>query len=531
MTTTTRVRSRAWRSRWAAVGAAVAVTLGAGSLVAVNAGSSDPSSFVAITPTRILDTRTDVGLAGPFVSGKSQTLQVTGTVPTQPPGGVAAVATEVVPVVASSVVFNVTVIKPVTKGFLSIRPGDASGTPATSNINWAAGGANIANAVTVQLPTSGDINIFVNGTVGHVLIDVAGYNVPGGTGADGVQGVPGNNGANGADGVPVRRYGRTITSLSTVDNTGIVGFDSSIAVGADANLIISYYDSTNSALKVAACTNPTCTDATLSTVDNTATLGSYTSITIGADANPIISYWNETNDDLKVAACTNPTCDQNISAATVSIVDNTDSVGAHTSITIGADANPIISYWNVTNDDLKVAACTNPTCDQNISAATVSTVDNTDSVGAYTSITIGADANPIISYHDETNGHLKVAACTNPTCDHTISAATLSTVDNTGVVGLHTSITIGADANPIISHYDETNGHLKVAACTNPTCDHTISAATLSTVDNTGDVGGYTSITIGADANPIISYYDFTNSALKVAKLTPTSWTPNTWES
>jgi hypothetical protein len=536
---------------------------------------------VAITPTRILDTRTDVGLAGPFVSGKSQTLQVTGTVPTQPPGGVAAVATEVVPVVASSVVFNVTVIKPVTKGFLSIRPGDASGTPATSNINWAAGGANIANAVTVQLPTSGDINIFVNGTVGHVLIDVAGYNVPGGTGADGVQGVPGNNGANGADGVPVRRYGRTITSLSTVDNTGIVGFDSSIAVGADANLIISYYDSTNSALKVAACTNPTCTDATvstvdntdnvgrytsitigadanpiisyydstnsalkvaactnptctdatLSTVDNTATLGSYTSITIGADANPIISYWNETNDDLKVAACTNPTCDQNISAATVSIVDNTDSVGAHTSITIGADANPIISYWNVTNDDLKVAACTNPTCDQNISAATVSTVDNTDSVGAYTSITIGADANPIISYHDETNGHLKVAACTNPTCDHTISAATLSTVDNTGVVGLHTSITIGADANPIISHYDETNGHLKVAACTNPTCDHTISAATLSTVDNTGDVGGYTSITIGADANPIISYYDFTNSALKVAKLTPTSWTPNTWES
>ncbi|MFT6392557.1 MAG: hypothetical protein ACJA14_002083, partial [Ilumatobacter sp.] len=166
-------------------------------MVAVNAASSDPSSFVAITPTRILDTRTNVGLAGPFVSGKSQTLQVTGTVETQPPGGVAAVATEVVPVVASSVVFNVTVIKPVTNGFLSIRPGDASGTPATSNINWAAGGANIANAVTVQLPTSGDINIFVNGTVGHVLIDVAGYNVPGATGE---KGDPGTNGTNGDDG-------------------------------------------------------------------------------------------------------------------------------------------------------------------------------------------------------------------------------------------------------------------------------------------------------------------------------------------
>ncbi len=80
-----------WRSRWAAVGAAVAVTLGAGSMVAVDAVSSEPSSFVSVSPTRILDTRTDVGLAGPFVSGVAQKLQVTGTVPTQPPGGAAAV--------------------------------------------------------------------------------------------------------------------------------------------------------------------------------------------------------------------------------------------------------------------------------------------------------------------------------------------------------------------------------------------------------------------------------------------------------
>jgi multisubunit Na+/H+ antiporter MnhB subunit len=116
------VRQGAWRSRWAAVGAAVAVTLGAGGMVAVNAAPSEPSSFVSITPTRILDTRTDVGLAGPFVSGVAQTLQVTGTVPTQPPGGAAAVNAEVVPSTATSVVFNVTVVNPQTNGFLSVRP-------------------------------------------------------------------------------------------------------------------------------------------------------------------------------------------------------------------------------------------------------------------------------------------------------------------------------------------------------------------------------------------------------------------------
>ena len=47
--------------------------------------------------------------------------------------------------------------------------------PATSNLNWRAGGPNIANSVTVQLPTTGTINIYVEGTIAEVLIDVAGY--------------------------------------------------------------------------------------------------------------------------------------------------------------------------------------------------------------------------------------------------------------------------------------------------------------------------------------------------------------------
>ena len=185
------VRVGAWRSRWAAIGAAVAVTLGAGGIVAVNAAPSAPSSVITVEPTRILDTRTDVGLSGPFLSGVSQKLQVTGIVPTQPPGGAPAVNAEVVPATATAVVLNATVVRPSTRGFLSIRPGDATGTPATSNINWAAGGANIANSITVQLPASGQIDIFVNGIAGEVLVDVAGYMVPAAGGVPGPQGEPG----------------------------------------------------------------------------------------------------------------------------------------------------------------------------------------------------------------------------------------------------------------------------------------------------------------------------------------------------
>ena len=59
---------------------AVAVTLGGGIFVA-DATSSPVSSVITIDPVRILDRCTDVGLTGPFVSGVSQKLQVTGSVP------------------------------------------------------------------------------------------------------------------------------------------------------------------------------------------------------------------------------------------------------------------------------------------------------------------------------------------------------------------------------------------------------------------------------------------------------------------
>jgi hypothetical protein len=172
-------RRRLWRSRWAAIGAAVAVTLGGGGMVAVNAASSPASSVVTIDPVRILDTRdpVNIGLPGPFVSAVSQKLQVTGAA---------------VPVGATGVLLNVTVVNPSAAGFLSVRPGDASGAPSTSSLNFEAGDL-IPNAVQVGLPTAGanagqiDITYDAYGLAGpttEVLIDVVGYMVEGAAGSD-----------------------------------------------------------------------------------------------------------------------------------------------------------------------------------------------------------------------------------------------------------------------------------------------------------------------------------------------------------
>ena len=139
------------------------------------------------------------------------------------------------------------------------------------------------------------------------------------------------------------------------------------------------------------------------------------------------------------------------------------------------------------------------------------TVD-TGGVGQYTSITIGTDGLPVISYYDGANGDLKVAHCGYAACS---SGNTITPVDTGGNVGRYPSITIGTDGLPVISYYDDTNGDLKVAHCGNAACS---SGNSITPVDTGGDVGGETSITIGTDGLPVISYYDGINGDLKVAK-------------
>jgi hypothetical protein len=176
------VRRGMWRSRWAAIGAAIAVSLGAGGLfVAQAAPGPSESTIVTVSPERILDTRdpNNIGLPGPFVSAVSQKLKVTGSIPT------ATGTKTVVPTGATGVLLNVTPVNPTANGFISIRPGDATGAATTSSLNFTTGVAGIVpNAVQVAVPTAGanagniDITYDAYGVAGpttDILIDVVGY--------------------------------------------------------------------------------------------------------------------------------------------------------------------------------------------------------------------------------------------------------------------------------------------------------------------------------------------------------------------
>ena len=299
---------------------------------------------------------------------------------------------------------------------------------------------------------------------------------------------------------------------NTVDSTVPVGEYTSIAIGADTFPIISYYDRENYDLKVAKCNDHDCRAATITTVDSVGYAGNFTSIAIGPgpDFKPVISYLQQSNYNLRVAHCGNQSC---TSDNTLTTVDSEGSAGWYTSLAIGSDGLPVIAHYA---GSLKVAKCGNASC---TSDNTLTTVD--PEVASWDiSIAIGSDGLPVISYCDDTNGDLKVAKCGNLSCT---KDNIIATVDSEGNVGWHTSIAIGTDGQPVISYWDWSNGDLKVAKCGNASCT---SGNIITTVDSEGSVGWYTSIAIGLDDRPVISYYDATNKDLKVVKCATQSCAP-----
>lgn len=174
---------------------------------------------------------------------------------------------------------------------------------------------------------------------------------------------------------------------------------------------------------------------------------------------------------------------------TTSVVD-TGGVGEHTSVAFGADGLALISYYDVTNHDLKVAHCLDAAC----SASTKITVDSVGDVGLDTSIAIGADGLGIVSYVDFTNGRLKVAHCTDAAC----SSATAAALTAVGPAGQGTDVAVGVDGRPIIAF--RSGSVLRVAHCVDATC----SDATATSYPNGG---GYPTITIRGNGLPLIAHY------------------------
>ena len=140
------------------------------------------STVVTVEPTRVLDTRSNIGVTGKLVAETPKKLMVTGTINTWIEANKKSISRVVVPAGATGVLLNVTAVSPTGAGYLSIRPGNATGVPATSGLNFTPGDI-VANAITVAVPTAGvnagQIDLYYGtpaaGATMDVVADIVGY--------------------------------------------------------------------------------------------------------------------------------------------------------------------------------------------------------------------------------------------------------------------------------------------------------------------------------------------------------------------
>jgi hypothetical protein len=154
-----------------------------------------------------------------------------------------------------------------------------------------------------------------------------------------------------------------------------------------------------------------------------------------------------------VAHCSNLAC----SAATLTAVDTADA-GWHTSITIGSDGHPLISFGRNSPSQIAVAHCEDLAC----TSATKATLDAQGNSSGVTTATIGTDGFPLIGYLSFAS-NLTILHCRNIAC----SSASASHVG----VGDQLSLTLGADGLGLMSFYDYTLKDLEVAHCANTFCE------------------------------------------------------------
>lgn len=234
--------------------------------------------------------------------------------------------------------------------------------------------------------------------------------------------------------------------------------------------------------------------------------GAAPSMVLNAAGNPVISYQDATNGDLRVVECGTSDC---TSGNSINVVD-TENAGFQSSLVLNGLGNPVISYHS--DDDqffgsLRVAECGASDCSSGNSVNIVEQGVQFESYGYWSSIAVSpATGLPIVSYYINTvDPDLGVRSCTVSDC----ATSTAQSPDSLGRVGESPSMVIDPSGFPVISYRSPEAGELRLLRCGSADCSSGNSIAVIDTGTFTG-AEAELALDTTTDANgiPVMVYSD-----------------------
>jgi hypothetical protein len=165
---------------------------------------------------------------------------------------------------------------------------------------------------------------------------------------------------------------------------------------------------------------------------------------------------------------------------------------------------PIISYYDETNDTIKLAICNDAGC----SAPNFKSAQGTD--GPNNALALSEDGKVHVPFYNNGAQILSMFTCTLP-CNST----GISTLDNTvSDLGWDISIVLTEDGRPMVSYYDIENGVLRLATCYYQSCSL---GATLGVIDTIGgDTGRFSQMVLNGRGEPVIAHTNLTMPSARI---------------
>jgi hypothetical protein len=336
-------------------------------------------------------------------------------------------------------------------------------------------------------------------------------------------------------------------ALKNIEGIDPIGAHFSIIATDDADLSTGFfYFSSLGRLVSAQCGATGCRSrATLSSVANNRGLFPSAILRRAADGGlPLVSYYDAATQDLILGACS---VDQSCPSMNERILESAGDVGQESSIALNpSTGRAYISYYDATNQDLKLYRCSDAACGSgdsvslqttgnvgrrsaavfsgstltiayedvslnqiwytSLSAPYASATAQNLGAGSKPQILVDASGNPQIIY-TAFDGSLRLVRCAAPAC---LSGTTTRTLLPAGQ-GDSPTLKLKPDGTLAISATQTATGTVRILSCNNAICD----APIVAVIDNAPGRGGESSTQLLPDGSPLVFYHDASNQSVR----------------